>query len=195
MADESSQYPYAQFFSRIHNNIIFPSPKWFLPFRFSSKILYPFIISSVCATCSAHPVFHDLIILISDEYQKLCTCFEQLNLLPSTFLTCAFWWYTCPCRPGTASAGTLGRCFHLFEGSSMAGLGRLGTSGSIFSLPSSCFSCPGGGTGATLFDCCALSWLNSASGFIWGVVDLWPDACRQEQQIKGTFYLLFYKST
>jgi hypothetical protein len=83
----------------------------------------------------------------------------------------------------------------LLEGSSTAGLGRFGTSGSTFSLPSSCLSCRGGGTGATLFGCCALSWLSSASGFIWGVVDLCPDACRQEQKIKGAFYLLFFKST
>jgi hypothetical protein len=77
----------------------------------------------------------------------------------------------------------------------MAGLGRFGTSGSTFLFASSCFSCRGGGTGATLFDCCTLSWLSSASGFIWGVVDLWPDACRKEQKLKGVFYPSLFKST
>jgi len=66
------------------------------------------------------------------------------------------------------------RCLD-FMGSSTAGLGRLGTSGCTLSLASSFFSCRGGGTGATLLGCCALSWLSSASGFIWGVVDRWPD--------------------
>jgi hypothetical protein len=56
------------YFLKIHSNIIFTftprSYEWYFPFRFSTKILYAFLISPMHATCPTHLVLLDWITLI-----------------------------------------------------------------------------------------------------------------------------------
>jgi len=63
------------YFRKIHSNIILPSTprsyEWTLPFRFSTKISYAFLISSMRAACSIQLILLDFIAVIFGEDYEL----------------------------------------------------------------------------------------------------------------------------
>lgn len=61
------------------------SPKWYLHYKFISKILYVFCMSSMFATCSSH-VLYLVILIIHGEADKLCRSWFR-NFFP---LSCCF---------------------------------------------------------------------------------------------------------
>jgi len=72
----NSVHTFPLYFPRIHSVIFFPSTprfsKWPLPFRFQTKILYKFLISTLHSTCSTHLILQELItLIISVEAYKL----------------------------------------------------------------------------------------------------------------------------